>query len=230
MLGPVTLPKTVAGVVDRMRAIDATLPATDGVAVFNRMYLTVTETIDGLLRSGGPAFHDPGLMADLDVRFAGLWLAAYDAPAGRRARCWRPLFEARYDGRQPLQYALAGMNAHIEHDLPLAVVDTCRAHRRSVEDPAVHADFLAVNAVLAQVEADVRRSLLDDLAREADELVGPVVHLASCWNIERARDIAWVTAETLYSLRHLEVLRAAHLEALDRTVGMTSRILLTPLT
>jgi hypothetical protein len=38
----VSLPSTVPGVLARMREIDAALPAGDGVAVFNRMYLTVT--------------------------------------------------------------------------------------------------------------------------------------------------------------------------------------------
>ena len=30
-------------------------------------------------------------------------------------------------GIEPVQFALAGMNAHINHDLPLAVVSTCSA-------------------------------------------------------------------------------------------------------
>ncbi|MGP4092768.1 DUF5995 family protein, partial [Streptomyces sp. KR55] len=33
-------------VVARMRALDAALPARDGVAVFNRVYLAVTEAVD----------------------------------------------------------------------------------------------------------------------------------------------------------------------------------------
>ena len=48
----------VDAVVERMRALDERLPRTDGVAVFNRVYLSVTEEIDRLhdenqrLRSG----------------------------------------------------------------------------------------------------------------------------------------------------------------------------------
>jgi Family of unknown function (DUF5995) len=30
-------------------------------------------------------------------------------------------------GIEPAQFALAGMNAHINHDLPLAMVSTCMA-------------------------------------------------------------------------------------------------------
>ena len=50
----------------------------------------------------------------------------------------------------PVQYAIAGMNSHIEHDLPIAVVDTCRA--RGLEPDDLHQDYEAVNDVLAQVE------------------------------------------------------------------------------
>ena len=68
-------------------------------------------------------------MAELDVRFAELWLTAHDAAAAgsKVPSAWAPLFEERSTpGILDIQYALAGMNAHIEHDLPLAVVATCR--------------------------------------------------------------------------------------------------------
>ena len=150
-----SLPSTVADVVARLQEIDDALPAGDGVAVFNRMYLTVTERIGLILAedTDSPLFRDVATMSDLDVRFANLWLAAYDADlaAARWRRAWRPLFEARAGGRLPVQYAIAGMNSHIEHDLPLAVVGTCRA--RDLEPDDLHLDYETVNDVLAQVES-----------------------------------------------------------------------------
>jgi hypothetical protein len=227
----VSLPTTVDGVVARMREIDADLPADDGVAVFNRMYLTVTERIAALLAApgaGGTTFGDPETMADLDVRFAGLWLTAYDAEAAGRTvpSAWRPLFEGRGGGRVPVQYAVAGMNSHIEHDLPIAVVDTCRAHDLEPED--LHRDYEAVNDILAQVESPIRRSFLDAVGRDVDVHLGPVVHLISAWNIDKARDLSWVTVETLWVLRRTSFLRNRFLASLGHTVGMTSRVLLTP--
>ena len=121
-------------------------------------------------------------------------------PVGAVSDAWRPLFEARSGGRVPIQYALAGMNSHIEHDLPIAVVDTCRAH--DLEPDNVHQDYEAVNAVLAQVEGPIRRSFLDEVGRDVDDHLGPVVHLVSAWNIDKARDLSWVTVETLWALRH----------------------------
>ena len=55
-------------VVARMRAIGDALPPSDGVACFNRVYLTVTEQVRGML--GLTQFADPAFVARLDVIFA----------------------------------------------------------------------------------------------------------------------------------------------------------------
>ena len=75
---------------------------------------------------------------------------------------------------------------------------------------------------------DIRRSFLTEVGRAADEHVGPVVHLVSAWKIDKARDVAWVSAETLWTLRRTGLLRGRFLAALGATVGMGSRVLLTP--
>jgi hypothetical protein len=216
----------VQAIVDRMRVIDETLPAADGAAVFNHMYLTVTEGF----ASGLGSFADPAFMADLGVRFAGFWLAAYDTATagGDVPRAWDALFEARDDGRiEPIQYALAGMNAHIEHDLPLAVVATCAA-RGASPDARVHEDYEAVNALLAAQEAAIRRSFLPPEGVEVDNRVAALTHLLSAWKIDKARDLAWVTVEALWALRRWESLQGRYADALARTVGMASRCLLAP--
>jgi hypothetical protein len=224
------MPTTVEGVIARMREIDAELPAADGVSVFNRMYLTVTERIAEIiaLRGEEETFRDAEVMADLDVRFANLWLAAYDADAAQRKvpAAWRPVFELRHRRRLPVQYAVAGMNSHIEHDLPIAVIATCKAHGLEPDD--LHRDYEAVNKVLAQVEGPIRRSFLDEFGRELDDEVGPVVHLISSWNIDKARDLSWITVETLWALRGAKFLRDRIQDSLAHTVGMTSRALLSP--
>ena len=70
------------------------------------MYLTVTERIAAIIDGPAPARRRSGTretMAELDVRFANLWLTAYDADAAGRAvpPAWRPLFEARRGGGCP---------------------------------------------------------------------------------------------------------------------------------
>lgn len=225
-----TLPRTVEGVIDRLVAIDDSLPAHDGVAVFNRMYLTVTERVLSALETRG-VFRDPGFMAELDVRFANLWLKAYDAASSTRppSKAWQPLFEHRAaKGLLPIQFALSGMNAHIEHDLPLAVIETCKSRGATPRRTAVRADYEVVNDILASVEAEIRRSFLSSAGRHLDDHIGAVAHLVSAWNIDKARDLAWVNVDAIWAIRRLELLVDRYTAALAGTVGMVSRYLLTP--
>jgi Family of unknown function (DUF5995) len=226
---PAPLPTTVDGIIDRLRTIQRSLSPTDGVGVFNGIYLDVTKQVAASIKA--EAFADTTFMTELDIRFANLWISAYDAAAaGRRPPwAWRAFFDQRRTtGVLPIQYALAGMNAHIEHDLPLAVVETCRALRTSPSVAAVRQDYEEVNDVLAGVEAGIRRSFLTAVGQRVDDEIGPLVHLVSAWNIDKARDVAWVHVETLWTLRDLGRLRDRYVAMLGHTVGMASRILVTP--
>ena len=218
---------SVDDVIARMQSIASALEPTDGAAVFNRVYLEVTAMVRDRL-AAGTAFTDDAFMADLDVRFAQLWFRAYDASPASRSRAWSPLFESRRRDLAPIQFALAGMNAHIEHDLPLAVVATCRSHGRRPDD--VRADYEKVNDLLAEVESGIRRSFLDDLGRALDDEVGPLAHLIAAWDIGKAREAAWVSVCLLWELRDNPFLDLLQRTAIDRTVGLGSRLLLTPVT
>ncbi|MFD8546228.1 DUF5995 family protein [Streptomyces sp. NPDC059649] len=219
-------PGDVAGVLARMRALDAALPAGDGVAVFNGVYLTVTEAVARRLGDGG--FRDPAAAGELDVRFARRYFDAVDAAAGglRPPACWRPLFQLRrHPGVHPLQFALAGINAHIGHDLALAVLDTCRA--LECEPAALEGDFDRVGGVLTSLEERIREQLMPgpDLLDIAD----PLTHLIGSWSLDKARDGAWVAARALWSVRRLPEVTEEFTERLDAGVGLVGRMLLTPL-
>jgi Family of unknown function (DUF5995) len=91
--GPVT---SVEEAIARMRELDKALPARDGLACFNRMYIAVMEQIAQRLAQG--LFTAPAAMTHLDVVFANLYFAAADA-AGP-ADCppaWQPLLRRRAD-------------------------------------------------------------------------------------------------------------------------------------
>ena len=209
-----------------MRTISAEVPHGDGAGVFNNVYLRVTEMVANRLRTPG-VFDDDAFIADLDVRFAGYWFDAYDAKSVK-PNAWAPLFAARRNkGVLPIQFALAGMNAHIENDLPLAVVATCIARRRTPASRGVRDDYDKVNDLLADVEAEIRRSFFDVVENSIDDSIEPVVHLISSWDIEKARDFAWLNVETLWELRRVRPLLDAYTATLARTVGMGSRLLLT---
>ncbi|WP_438319290.1 DUF5995 family protein [Streptomyces sp. HUAS TT3] len=208
-------------VLARMRALDERLPARDGVAVFNRVYLTVTETLHERIRRG--EFPAPRRAETLSVRFAQRYLAAVEAD--RAPACWRPLLQyRRHPGVRPLQHALAGINAHVGHDLALAVVATCRA--LGCEPRALEADFDRVGDALVSLEERIREDLMPgpDLLEVAD----PLTHLLGSWSLERARGAAWSAARLLWGLRRSPDLAEEFTESLDAGVGLVGRCLLTP--
>ncbi|MFF1789835.1 DUF5995 family protein [Kitasatospora sp. NPDC058243] len=222
----VTAPVTVEEVVGRLREIGAGLPPADGVAVFNRLYLTVTEAVRD--RLGGSYFADPAAMAELDTVFAGRYLLAVaaDAAGQEPPACWRPLFALRaHPGVHPLQFALAGMNAHIQHDLPLAVVDTCL--RRGCEPAGLAADYHRINGLLAEVETAVREQLMPgpDVLERAE----PLTHLLGVWSVEAAREGAWSAVQALWELRAVPAAARAFAAALDCSAGLLGHALLLPL-
>ncbi|MGN6169822.1 MAG: DUF5995 family protein, partial [Solirubrobacteraceae bacterium] len=136
----------------------------------------------------------------------------------------------RGDARiSPIQFALAGTNAHIKHDLPLALVSTSEA--RSIEltrDSPQHRDYLKVNDTIAATEARVKQEFLTGMVAVADEVLGRLDDVIAIWSITEARNAAWTNAETLWALRSHPDLTAAFQDTLDGTVGFASRGLLVP--
>ena len=164
--------------------------------------------------------------------FADRYFAAVDDDAaGRRVdAAWRPLFKQRADRRvHAAQFVVAGMNAHINHDLALAVVDTCAAEGTAPDEGSVADDFRRVNEVLEELEAEIRRTLLAGLERELGDRLEPFVNLLGSWSIGRAREAAWVRAEVLWRLRAEPPLYRELVAISAKTTGMTGRHLLIPL-
>lgn len=224
-----TVSAGISDVIARMQALLHPLHRADGVACFTRLYLTVTQGVQERLAQA--AFQDPAFMSALDVRFAELFLTA--ATAKKAPGAWTPLFEARARrGISPLQFAFAGMNAHINRDLPIALVETCRDHGVALaEGSRQHADYLQVNKLLVAVESRVKSEYVTGVLHHLDRLVHRVHRLddvVAMWNVARARDAAWTNAEALWAIRDDPALSARYVETLDRTVGLAGRGLLVP--
>jgi hypothetical protein len=225
-------PRSVSEVVELMRAIESALPRNDGVAWFTRLYLAVTEGVEDAIARA--SFRDERFVTALDVSFANLYFDAlrqHTRDAAACPRAWAPLVEARRRRRiAPIQFALAGMNAHINRDLPVALADTWRRtgiapRRRSPH----HVDFLKVNALLAATEARVKIEFARGVVADLDRALGSLDDVLAMWNVERARDAAWVNGEALYTLRAVPPLARRFLASLDRMVGFAGRGLLRPL-
>jgi hypothetical protein len=222
---------TIADVITFMEDLDAVLPANDGVKWFNLLYLLVTKAISQGPPGGGWA--DAEWLNRLDVVFAQLYFDALErwhtAPS-TAPRAWQALFEVRYrPDVERVQFALAGMNAHINRDLPIAVVQTCTA-LQIVPDRSSrqYADFEAVNGILSQVEPQALQYLATGILGVVAEDLGKLGHVLSMWSIRTARDTAWTNAEILWQMRDLAAVRDHFLLVLDRMTGFAGRGLLIP--
>jgi hypothetical protein len=219
---------TIDDVIARMRAIDTALPAADGIACFNRMYLDVTLSVADQAAHGG--FTDLAWVSRLDVVFANLYFAAVDAiaePPAAQPVAWHPMLGARTNADiEPIQFALAGMNIHINHDLPLAVVATCAELGTAPTEGSHHADYQRVDTLLDAAEQSIRESFEPPDIRAVDPHVAAVTNLVCNWSLNESRDIAWDTALGLWAVRDNHLAAELLTGALARVVGMATRTLL----
>src|SRR5947207_12748178 len=162
-------PRTIDDVIDRMNRLDAALPGTDGLKWFNWLYLLVTKSVKSNPTATG--WKDPQWLRRLDVVFANFYFAAIESALsgiGTTAKSWQALFEARQKGGvDRIQFALAGMNAHINHDLSLALLQTDSDFGvvPSMTSPE-HDDFEHVNGLLASVLPAALHTLATGLVGE----------------------------------------------------------------
>jgi len=214
---------SVTGAIARMEAIEAALPAADGLACFNRMYLDVTTQVNSQLGQG--FFADPVFMTNLDVAFANLYFAAADSAADPATvpLAWRPLVERRaVAGIEPVQFALAGMNAHINHDLPLAMVSTSTALGTTPEADPHFADYQKVDQLLDGAEQSIRQSFESAPELAADHHLSAVADLIGNWTINSARDMAWNNCLLLWAVRDDPIARGLVLDSLAASTALAS--------
>src|SRR5258708_3122613 len=149
----VAAPTTIDGVIAVMQSIDDLLPGDDGLKWFNLLYLFVTKEV----RDHPPAngFADPVWLARVDVVFANFYFRAVGSFLNQAPTpsSWQALFEARHrPGIERIQFALSGMNAHINHDLSLALLQTDdELHLLPSLNSSEHGDYELVNGLLEAV-------------------------------------------------------------------------------
>jgi hypothetical protein len=217
---------TITDVIARMQAIDRLLEVNDGLKWFNRLYLMVTNQVD--LHPPGEAWQSPVWLTRLDVIFAGLYFGAVaDFLEGTSLpSAWSALFEARSRGGiDRIQFALAGMNAHINHDLALALLAT-DAELNVIPSPTSpeFADYQSVNTLLNTVMPSALTMLATDALGVLAQDTGKIGRLLAFWNICSARDLAWNFADHLRGLA--EPARDVALSAQDALTGALGRSIL----
>ena len=215
---------SIDGVVAAMQErLDRLTPGQEHRREFLGTYQRTTVAVGKAVRDG--VFEDGPWVEDWDVAFADLYLDALDADlgGGRVPRPWRLAFEAAPD-LKPLQHVLLGINAHINYDLPQALLAVISDEE--FEDPVVldrrRRDHERIDGVLSgrvaaeddQLAAVSARSLLD-------RVLQPLNQRASKRFLREARQKVWHNTMELqrarlagpeeYAVRlgELEVLSAA---------------------
>jgi Family of unknown function (DUF5995) len=121
------------------------------------------------------------------------------------------------------------MNAHINHDLPIAVVATCKATNTFPRHGTPqYDDYTALNTTLDTLIEAAKRALN---VRLLGDPLPPVSHLEdtiAAWNLAAAREQAWNTAESLW--QESAAIAATHMDIIDGLTTVISKVLLVPVT
>lgn len=201
----------------------------DGLACFNRLYLRVVRGVAEQL--DGDLVDDPELLARVLVELARRYVAAVRADADGLTPpwSWAVLLCRRADARvDPVGFAVAGVNAHVNYDLAPALVRTCTVLGRAA--PGTD-ERLGTGVLTAQFARHLARLCEDDgngSPRPADpvlldRLLGEVGGVP----VVLARETAWRQALELWERRSKPAEYEIECEALDRRTALTGRGLLT---
>ncbi|HKD97354.1 MAG TPA: DUF5995 family protein [Micromonosporaceae bacterium] len=229
-----TVYETIDALVARMRD-DLAAMQRDGDArrFFHGTYLRTTEAVAAEIERGG--FEDGDWLRRWDLAFASLYLDALDADRSGAAvpAPWRVAFGAARarPGLPPLRHVLFGINAHINYDLPqalLAVISPADFDNAELSRSRA-ADHRRLDSVLAgrvaaeddELDAVSKVTLLDRLLRPANRAASRRFLAESrekVWHnalvLDRARrDSAERYDTTLAELERLSAARLADLAA-----------------
>lgn len=225
------VPHSIDDVVGILNSIDAVCADNDGLKWFNWLYLQVTLAVQGRVSAAG-GFTDPAWIAALDVEFAGFYLGAIRAAlsTGAAPGCWQAVLNVRNQPAETrIQFALGGMNAHINHDLPQAVVATCQARGfQPQHGTAQYNDYTAINTTLDGITNTAKQVLAVRLAGDSLPDVTRLENLVAAWGLAEAREIAWKNAEVLWHIQGVPPVAATFLDSVDATTAVASRTLLVP--
>ena len=190
----------VAGVLDDMQERIDALPRGSTRRVFLSTYQRTTAAVGKAIEDA--RFEDPDWVEEWDVVFAKLFIDAHDADlAGAPVpRPWRLAFDAPADLPE-LRHVLLGINAHINYDLPQALLDVISV--ADFDDTALmdarRRDHERIDGVLsARVAAED-----DELEPGSllDRLLTPLNRLGTKRFLREARQKVWHNTFALHDAR-----------------------------
>jgi hypothetical protein len=201
--------ESIPALITRMQAdLAQLLAAADRRRYFAATYLRTTVAVGEEINRGG--FADGAWLERWDLAFAGLYLDALEADlrGDPVPEPWRVAFDAARDRADlpPVRHVLLGMNAHINYDLPQALIAVITPEE--FDDPRVRTDREAdhrhvddvllarVGAEDVELTAESRRSLLD-------RLLVPANRAATRRILTEARAKVWKNTQALDRARRV---------------------------
>jgi hypothetical protein len=199
-------PKTISDVIETLKTIETACADADGLKWFNWLYLQVTQAVETRLALKS-------------------YLSGQPAPD-----CWQVLFHSRgQDAIARIQFALAGINAHINRDLAEAIVATCQVTGTTPDHGGPHYnDYTALNSTLDALIESAELMLNVRLPGGALPAISHLTDTIAAFNVSAARESAWQNAEHLFQLRALPSLASGFMDMLDGFTTVIGKALLVP--
>ncbi|MFI5495042.1 DUF5995 family protein [Actinoplanes sp. NPDC051859] len=202
-------------------------PAKNRVAAFNSLYFTITDRVATALR--GTSVRDGDFLELLDIEFAKRYFDAlrlWGEENQATPDAWEVLFRRAQDHRiSKLAAAMLGVNAHINHDLALALLATWD-QLGPPRDDLVHPDYLLVNEIFYAEIPPLRRRYSTRWQLRIDGLVGDLDDWSQSVLVAATRARAWEQAERLWALRADEEDLARALLVMDRASAYVGELLI----
>ncbi|BCJ48812.1 hypothetical protein Asp14428_02870 [Actinoplanes sp. NBRC 14428] len=203
-------------------------PAANRVASFNSLYFTITDRVAQSLR--GTEVRDPSFLELLDIEFAKRYFEAlrlWGDEDRSTPDAWEILFRRAQDpGVSKLAAAMLGVNAHINHDLALALTSTWE-QLGAPRDEVVHPDYLLVNKIFYQEIPRLRRRYSTRFQLRIDGLLGDLDDWSQRVLVAATRAHAWEQAQRLWELRDDEDDLARAKLVMDRASAYVGELLIT---
>jgi hypothetical protein len=213
------MPASILAAAAELRAMAAS--ADDASGYFPALYARVTDRIASSMDAGH--FADGHRMDVFASTFAGYCTRAWHAERGR-PRCWQACRNVAADPDLLIaQHLFLGINAHVNHDLALAVVDVAGP---SGDLALIKPDFDAVNDVLGETSSDVLRSL-GGVSRWTNRVAAVGGGKLFNFSLRVARAQAWGAAVRINALTTPDE-RAAYVAELDRLVSVLAYLITRP--
>jgi Family of unknown function (DUF5995) len=201
-------PESITALIARMRDIQAGFAPLDPLRHFHSVYTRTTQAVADEIDSGAlGGFLDPEWVERWDVAFAQLYLDALDtwtrSPADTPGP-WAVAFRAPSErpDAPPLRHVLFGINAHVNYDLPQALLGVISDEQ--FDDPLVVArrsrDHEHIDRVLGSRVAAEDRSL-EGNRTILDRLLTPLNRLGTKRFLTEARRKVWRNARALSTAR-----------------------------